>query len=613
MIRIVKWLLIAGVLAAFSSPNARANTLNAPSCSQSDVQAAINSASNGDTVVVPAGNCPWSSQVTILGKALTFQGATVCTGSGDPAQNNLACVDNTNITLTYGAGTILVNASAANFVRITGFTFTDGTGGESNGVVTFQSGPFGQVAYRFDHNHLKSNSGGAFVKLADSYGLADHNLLTETGNSGMNPPFVIYGDGASRGYQGWNAPTLEGSNQAVYLEQNTYNSNHIGTEGFYDAYAGAKIVARFNSLVNAQDSGGHGTDSGQYRSTVLTETYGNTFTNTAGIAIGSFTVRGGVTIFWGNTFTGTSSWTGVSLGYFRLTLVTDSYTWGSAVAGLRWVPLSTTPTDINSDENVLVVSPWAASQSYAAGASIGPTSNNAHGWNYFTASSCTSGGSTPSWNQNVGGTTVEGSCTWTNVGGTNAAPGAATAGWCAGNPDTMASSDSVCNALQPGDTATRYFDCTTGAGACPGNGYPFRDQPGFGHNQVSFPNYEWLNTGSEAPSEPILSPAAGTSSIIQANRDYFNYTASFTGAAGVGSGTLASRPSTCTTGVAYWATDQGSWNVSGNGSGQGVLYQCAATNAWSVYYTPYTYPYPVTQTTGSGPAPPTNVEATVIQ
>jgi len=44
--------------------------------------------------------------------------------------------------------------------------------------------------------------------------------------------------------------------------------------------------------------------------------------------------------------------------------------------------------------------------------------------------------------------------------------------------------------------------------------------------------------------------------------------------------------------VGYWATDQGSWNQSGSG-GQGVLYKCTATNTWTLYYTPYTYPHPL--------------------
>lgn len=68
-----------------------------------------------------------------------------------------------------------------------------------------------------------------------------------------------------------------------------------------------------------------------------------------------------------------------------------------------------------------------------------------------------------------------------------------------------------------------------------GGTYPFRDQPGRIHNQVLAPNYEWLNTGAGLPS-PVLTTDSGTASVIVANRDYYDYTSSFTGATGTGSG-----------------------------------------------------------------------------
>jgi hypothetical protein len=105
----------------------------------------------------------------------------------------------------------------------------------------------------------------------------------------------------------------------------------------------------------------------------------------------------------------------------------------------------------------------------------------------------------------------------------------------------------------------------------------------------------------------------------QPNINYYYTNPSFDGTNGTGFGTLASRPSTCTVGVGYWATDQGSWNQSGGSnpvsySSQGTLYICGE-NGWSsgTTYTPYTYPHPLISggTTGSSVNPPSDLVATV--
>lgn len=122
------------------------------------------------------------------------------------------------------------------------------------------------------------------------------------------------------------------------------------------------------------------------------------------------------------------------------------------------------------------------------------------------------------------------------------------------------------------------------------------------YSEASFPSYFWGNSWKGAtPTSAVVfvcdnagvCNGSGDASLFQIinNRDFFYEASAFNGTSGTGTGTLASRPATCTTGVAYWATDQGSWNLSGSG-GQGVLYVCTATNTWTLYYTPYTYPHP---------------------
>jgi hypothetical protein len=215
----------------------------------------------------------------------------------------------------------------------------------------------------------------------------------------------------------------------------------------------------------------------------------------------------------------------------------------------------------------------------------GNTFNGTKGWNGANLQNyrADGGGNTSQWG-NCNGTN------WklmsidptTSAGRTNSASG--TVFWCAINRDTPATSNTTCSALTPGDTATAYFDGNPDGSGAPGSAC--RDNPGRTHNQALAPVYVWMNT-------PNLSVSSSdAASYIVANRDYYAHTTSFTGASGVGSGTFASRPSTCTVGVGFWATDRS------------TLYQCGASNTWTTYYAPYTYPHPLTTGGGSTTLPP---------
>jgi hypothetical protein len=54
-----------------------AATINAASCSRTDVLNAITAAADGDRVLVPAGTCTWTSRITVSGKGITLAGAGI--------------------------------------------------------------------------------------------------------------------------------------------------------------------------------------------------------------------------------------------------------------------------------------------------------------------------------------------------------------------------------------------------------------------------------------------------------------------------------------------------------------------------------------------------------
>lgn len=160
------------------------------------------------------------------------------------------------------------------------------------------------------------------------------------------------------------------------------------------------------------------------------------------------------------------------------------------------------------------------------------------------------------------------------------------------------------------DNYRSFTDIGGDAGQCDGGsawdgnedftGWPCRDQIGRSTDtflwnggipsQELTPAYLWLNRyGEDIVSATIVNNCFDW---IKSNRDYYEEGVSFDGTSSVGVGTLSSRPATCTTGVAYWATDQGEWNSEHAGA-DGQLYKCTSTNTWKLYYMPYTYPHPM--------------------
>lgn len=196
---------------------------------------------------------------------------------------------------------------------------------------------------------------------------------------------------------------------------------------------------------------------------------------------------------------------------------------------------------------------------------------------------------------------------------------------------STATSEGSCNSLADG---TRPIDGNRTPIATY-QGYPAWHQPGRDANGVLKPLYLWGNrTAAGTIVRLHLNSNGYMAQQFQANRDYYEAvsanaqtspTSPFNGTTGMGFGTLANRPTTCTPtsevldagqgGVGYWATDAGTWKTATPSQGvdvdNGVLYRCSATNTWTVHYTPYIYPHPLVAGGGGGditpPSAPTNL------
>ncbi len=289
MTRRVLMVVLASISATASARGAE--TINAASCSRNDVQNAINSAQDGDTVAIPSGNCTWTSQVQINNKGITLRGAGV---------------GHTVITNGYSSDEVLkINLRSGNSTtNITGFTINaDRRDTGSNGVIELVGGGLNQ--FRIHHMEiLNLLERGIVVSMRGQQvsGLIDHVTFSMPGSSGGSKAISILGTGPEE-HQPFSRPFELGSNKFIFIEDCTFNfgGRH---DGALDAYAGARYVFRHN-VVNNTNVEHHGADSGGYRGVHSFEIYENTFVCSEGCSSQrKHYFRSGSGVIFNNTYSG---------------------------------------------------------------------------------------------------------------------------------------------------------------------------------------------------------------------------------------------------------------------------------------------------------------------
>jgi hypothetical protein len=269
---------------------------------QTDVQTAVNAASSGDAVIVPAGSCTWDATL-IITKGIRLQGAGV---GSTVITSNMA-----------STGDYLIKYQPSNILADEPFTvagFTLDMALKSGGIFlenTNMTNGYELHRIKIHNNSFLNgiNVDSIYVK-GQVYGVVYNNTFT-TSLALMD---YIGGD-----FGAWNNISVSFADaNALYFEDNTITSK----EGLVGSARGARYIFRYNDLIISAQSNAsvmffdlHGNQSGGGGLTgaMQGEFYGNKVTDLANPQRFSMFLdqRGGKAMVFNNSMTSTSDGIGV--------------------------------------------------------------------------------------------------------------------------------------------------------------------------------------------------------------------------------------------------------------------------------------------------------------
>jgi len=280
-------------------------TYTAASCNQSDVNAVINgpthTAINGDTIIIPAGTCTWTSSITITV-------AIDITGTGTPNSGggtSGAGASNTTLIDNIGSGSLgfflFTNLSVGQTAKVELLTLAAASGAAADSLISSMqftgtcttTAPYCPNArvdnITFGANTWEGPLEACLIVTDNVFGVADHNTSTET-SAGGSPCLVDVNYSGWQGVGQWgdnsfgSADTF-GTNQTFYIENNYLSGvrgseNDVSTQNSFNNVGGSRYVCRFNTVVNMSTTGlcsAHGTAwTGRPRGQRQVEVYYNT-------------------------------------------------------------------------------------------------------------------------------------------------------------------------------------------------------------------------------------------------------------------------------------------------------------------------------------------------
>lgn len=226
-------------------------TVNAATCSNTDVQTAVNGSTvvQGSTVNIPAGSCTWTGDVnlpipiTLAGAGI---GSTIITHGVTGTQNHLI--------------SLFCPQSSGEF-RITGIQF-NGLGFNHRAIIATTFGNYSGYTnspYRIDHSQFNgtNDGGGGAAGLIDNFscaGLIDHSDFPTPDNA---EDIHNNGDGNfGINGSGWTDNVVVGGAAMLFIEDNTceisdpggnFQGNSCSTN-----FNGSRVVFRHNTLTGSE-------------------------------------------------------------------------------------------------------------------------------------------------------------------------------------------------------------------------------------------------------------------------------------------------------------------------------------------------------------------------
>lgn len=303
IVRPVKYLMMLFFLHSLFSI-AYGATINAATCAAADVQAAINLAADGDTMLIPAGTCHWTQTVwvgtdwpALSTKGLTIQGAGI---------GQTIIVDDVPKGVNPDQ-TFRIHTQLGKPFRLTGLTIQGGnTGTGSQGTIQITGT---SQTVRVDHIHVYRPKCPALRFFGSMYGVVDHSIFDTTGIF-TNAIHIWHDswDGKSYGDGSWADASYFGSEKFIFIEDNIFQEDpaFVPVAGMNDGLSGGRFVLRYNTLYHSATQV-HGTDSGgRNRSARAYEIYNNVydFQNVGNPNFTAVFLGGGTGVIYNNTFTG---------------------------------------------------------------------------------------------------------------------------------------------------------------------------------------------------------------------------------------------------------------------------------------------------------------------